>query len=65
MFQFYGINGNITVKVYSGNCTYTYTQFADATLPHYFGINLPVAIDKIEVSHSISPVVIDNFRFGN
>ena len=65
MSQFYGNNGNVTVKVYSGNCVYTYTRFADASLPHYFGINLPVAIDKIEVSHSISPVVIDNFRFGN
>lgn len=58
--QFYCNNGKVTVKVYSGNCVYTYTRFADASLPNYY---LPVAIDNIEVSQSISPIIIDNFRF--
>jgi len=63
MGLYYPMVGNYTIKVTSGNCIYTYVQPGDAN--PYFGINLPTAIDKIEVTHNTGNLIVDNFRFGN
>ena len=62
---FHAVVGNYTIKVTSGNCIYTYAQPANIIQLYFFGINLPTAIDKIEVMYDATSFVIDNFRFGN
>ncbi len=64
-FNFYGLNSSFTVKVYSANCIYTYTWYANPSLPQYFGINLSTTIDKIEITNTNGALVVENFRFGN
>ncbi|HEY5123385.1 MAG TPA: hypothetical protein VIK14_06585, partial [Ignavibacteria bacterium] len=65
MSLYYPMVGNYTIKVTSGNCVYTYVQPGTASQSPYFGINLPTAIDKIEVMHTTGSIIVDNFRFGN
>ncbi len=65
LFQFNGLNGIYTSKVYAGNCIYSYVRNAPGSVPHYFGINTTATIDRLEVSISPGPVVVENFRFGN
>ncbi len=61
----YAVNGHYTIKIYSGDCHYTYVVNGLASVSYYFGINSPTPIDKIEVSHDQTYIYIDDFRFGN
>ncbi|MEK9137321.1 MAG: hypothetical protein AAB393_09365, partial [Bacteroidota bacterium] len=65
MSTFYSVDGKYTIKVHSGKCLYTYVVNGQGSTSYYFGINSPTPIDKIEVSHDQTYVVIDDFRFGN